>query len=276
MPEEIPQILKRCGLSPRQLLDQHFMTDSSLIKRMVSLAKISKNETVLEIGAGLGTLTREIAQKAGKVIAVELDPRFREILKSCPGNVRVVIGNALKLLRKLKFDKMVSNTPYAICEPLLRQLAFVDFKLVVLSLPKGFVQGLDGDSSLSLFTRAFFSWEAGMEIPRKAFYPVPRTETVVILLRHRTMAEYRRHPGQYLMKKLFMQETKKLKNALREAVIDLHKDILGKAMTKRQAQEILRPFKIPGMDKPVKDLTPEELRKTAKAYTLAANEFLKN
>ncbi len=233
--ERIPGLLERRGISPNRLLDQNFMTDSGLIKRIISLAGIKPGETVLEIGAGLGTLTPGIAGKAGKVLAVDIDRRFEPVLKeACPGNVEIITGNILKLIGDLRFDKLISNTPYSICEPLLQRLARIDFDRAVLTLPGKFIRNLEaGSSRLSLFTGAFFRLEVKLTIPREAFFPIPKTDSGVVLLRHKRKPDYKRNPCSYILKKLFLQEDKKLRNALREALIDLHRDILNKGITNR-------------------------------------------
>lgn len=262
--ERTLRILERHGIPPNQLLDQHFMADPVLIQRIVSLAGIKPGETVLEIGAGIGTLTTEIARKARKVLAVDIDKRFMPLLrKACPSNVELVSGNALRLIGSLKFDRLVSNTPYSICEPLLQRLAKKEFRLVVLTLPEGFIRRLQKENSrLSLFASSFFSLEVKLRIPREAFRPVPKTESGVVLIRHKRKSEYKRNPCSYILKRLFLQGDRKLKNALREALIDLHRDILGKEMTKRQARGMIRKLKISkaNLETLVRDLTGEELR----------------
>ncbi len=266
--QKVLSLLKRHGISPNLLLDQNFMTDSSLIRKIVSLAGIRPGETVLEIGAGIGTLTPEIARKAKRVVAVDIDKRFVPILKeSCPSNVEIVTGNILKLIGGLKFDRIISNTPYSICEPLLQKLARLEFERAVLTLPEGLINRLKEEKyKLSLFANAFFRMEEKLQIPREAFYPEPGTDSGVILLQHKKESDYKRNPCSYILKKLFLQEDKRLKNALREALIDLHRDILKKEMTKRKARDMIQRLKIPekSLEKPVRDLTGEELERIEK------------
>lgn len=262
--EKLLKLLKKHGISPSLILDQNFMTDSGLIRKIVSLARIKPGETVLEIGSGIGSLTPEIAKKARKVIAVDIDKAFAPILReSCPKNVEIVTGNILKLIDGLKFRKIISNTPYSICEPLLQKLAGLDFDIAVLTLPKRFIERLkEGDSRLSLLANAFFRMEEKLEIPRQAFYPEPKVESGVLLLSPKIQSDYKREPCSYILKKLFLQEGRKLKNALRDALIDLHRDILGKEMTKNQAREIMQKLNIPGrtLETLVRDLKGKEIQ----------------
>lgn len=259
--ERMYRLLEKRGISPNVALDQHFMTDPALIRKIVSLAGIKPRDTVLEIGSGIGILTREIAKKAGKVIALEIDKKLLRFMR-CPGNVEPLAGNALKLISGLKFDRLVSNTPYSICEPLIQKLARLKFQRAVLTLPDGFIQRLQSDSMLGIFAGSFFRMEEKLKVPRKAFCPPPKVESGVLVLSHKTKSEYKKAPEDYVMKKLFLQGDRKLRNALRDGLIDLHRDILGKEFTKRQAREIIESLKIPEetLEKPVKDLNGEELQ----------------
>ena len=127
-------------------LDQHFMTDQALIKKIVSLAGIRKGETVLEIGTGRNTMTKEIARRDVRLLTVEIDPNMGPFLKSASmeKNVEVKLQNALDFLdsQKPKFDRIVSNTPYSICEALVRRLIHFQFRKGVFAFPKSFAYRL--------------------------------------------------------------------------------------------------------------------------------------
>ncbi len=104
-------------------IDQVFMSDDRTLERIVDLAEIGKADSILEIGTGTGNLTRLLAKRAKRVITIEIDERLKPVLeeKFRGKNVQFIWGNALRVLgeRKLKYDKLVSNPPYAICEPLI-------------------------------------------------------------------------------------------------------------------------------------------------------------
>ena len=78
--DETKRLLSECGLRPRRSLGQNFCVDEELLKRMASYANLQADDVVLEVGAGFGFLTRELSDSAGRVIAVEFDPKLLKIL----------------------------------------------------------------------------------------------------------------------------------------------------------------------------------------------------
>ena len=237
-------------------LDQHFMQDSALIKKIVSLAGIRKGETVLEIGAGKGTVTKEIAGKAGRVIAVEIDPRMDIFLRGIP-KTEVKIENALDFLdtQKPRFDRVVSNTPYSICEALVRRLPHFSFKKGVFAFPKSFAYRLvekgEKRTGLSFLAQEFFGIRIVMDIPKEAFSPVPKTSSVIVVLTPRKKRS--------LAAELMLRDSMLLKNALREAVCD---GFLGRKSTKREAKKAIKALKISNtlLGKKVASLNEKEFK----------------
>jgi 16S rRNA (adenine1518-N6/adenine1519-N6)-dimethyltransferase len=232
------KLLRKHGIVPDPEMGQNFMTRSETIRKIVSLARFKRTETVLEIGAGLGFLTQEIAGKAKKVIAVEMDRKLASILeKEFAGckNLEIIRGNILKVIRRIRCDVIVSNLPYAISEALLRKLTVYDFRRAVFVVPKGFAYKLiakeseDNYSKLSVFAQSFFDIEIKMELSKDDFYPKPDTNSVVI-----TVEKLPKNPVQ----KLFLWETKKMKNILLKILSD------EKKMTKKQAKECLKSLKL--------------------------------
>ena len=244
-----------------QELDQHFMEDPELIKKIVSLAGIRKGETVLEIGAGKGNVTKEIAKKAGRVIAVEIDPELgRELRGMKLPNTEVKIQNALDFLDSQKpyFDRIVSNTPYSICEALVRRLPHFSFKKGVFAFPKSFAYRLvekgERRTRLSFVAQEFFQIKLGQEIPKKAFFPIPKTSSVIVVLAPRKKKS--------LTAQLILREKMLLKNALREAFCE---GILGRKSTKREAKKAIKSLKINNLllEKKVADLDEKGFKQVA-------------
>jgi 16S rRNA (adenine1518-N6/adenine1519-N6)-dimethyltransferase len=231
--------------------DQHFMEDGEILKRMVSLAGLKPADSVLEIGPGTGNLTKHILIRGARVTAVESDRRFMPLLeREMGGKVRLVFGNALKAVKRVGFNKLISNLPYSICEPLVNRLAGKDFDLAVLSVPEGFARILlakPGEreySKLSLRSQSFFKTEIRFRIPRAAFSPQPKTESVVIVLKPLSVRDYKKSTEEYVTREILLQPKKKLRNALMESLINLNKRILGRGFTKNMAREFIKGTKI--------------------------------
>lgn len=212
-------------------MDQHFMVDEKALERIVSAAGLKKNETVLEIGAGTGLLTERLAKMAGKVIAIEMDEKLAKELEKrfASSNVLVISGNALEKMKGLSFDKIASNIPYSISEALIQEMIFHSFKCAVLTVPKGFYYRLVGGSKLGIFAGLFFKVELIGDVPKNAFSPRPKTSSVLIKV------ELKRLTGnKKVLKELFLQRDKKIKNALLEAFCKVEK------LTRNQARERLK------------------------------------
>ena len=258
--QEIERLLLKHGISPDHLLDQCFMRDRGIIEKIISLAGPGLGDTVLEIGAGIGTLTAPLAKKAGHVVAVEIDRKLAKALRdSVAGmaNVEIVFGNALELAAGVKFDLLVSNTPYSICEPLVRLLAHCRFRSCVLALPENFTDTLmaarksDKYTPLSFFFQHFFDCEKAFRVPDTAFFPQPGVGSCVIKM-------WPRKPrgSEKLFREFMLLDRMKTANAFREALIKA-----GRAGTKNAARDIVAGAGISRavLEKRVKDLAVEEL-----------------
>ena len=122
------QILDRYGIAPKQSLGQNFLYDEGLLARIAAAAELSPGDAVLEIGPGLGALTRQLAQDATRVVAVELDDRLLPILRyelEPFGNVEIVHGDILTFDPAKWFDGpfvVVANVPYYITGAIMRRL----------------------------------------------------------------------------------------------------------------------------------------------------------
>ena len=86
-------------------LGQYFLINQKIVQELVAAASINKSDVVLEIGAGRGTITKEIAKRADKVLAIEIDKSFKSDLDRMPSNVKIIYEDALKVLeKKIKFN----------------------------------------------------------------------------------------------------------------------------------------------------------------------------
>src|SRR2546428_8033341 len=113
--------LRRLGIRASRGLGQHFLIDERVARRQIERASIREGETVLEVGPGLGVLTRILGTRAKRVIAIEKDRRLADALRALGGPIEVVQGDALKV-EWPPFDVMVSNLPYRISSPVTFRL----------------------------------------------------------------------------------------------------------------------------------------------------------
>jgi 16S rRNA (adenine1518-N6/adenine1519-N6)-dimethyltransferase len=238
------------GIKPDPSKDQHFLVNEKTIGKVIKISGIKPGDRILEIGAGVGTLTRQLVKGKAKVTAVEIDRRLGKALDGMKDkNLKIIYGNALDVIGRLEFNKVVSSTPYSICEPLMKKLFAKDFDLAVLIVPEKFYlrissrPGENNYSLLSLKTSSFFSVSLKFKIPRSDFYPEPKTESVVITVKHLPKRDYERNPEKYVLKEIFLQR-KKLKNSLMEALISMNKNLFGKEFTKNMARKTISKMKL--------------------------------
>ena len=125
----ISQLLKRYGLKPKKGLGQNFLTDQNALRKIISTAEIHPEDTILEIGPGLGSLTALLAEESARVVAVELDRRLIEALGDILApyqNIELIHGDILEVNLNKLFTQpgylVVANIPYYLTSALIRQL----------------------------------------------------------------------------------------------------------------------------------------------------------
>lgn len=225
----VKELLEKHNVVPNVLLDQNFMVDEKFLKKLVSAADIKETDSVVEVGAGVGTIAKLVENKCRSLTLIELDEALINVLRKEVKNARVIHGDALKEIHKFVFNKLISNLPYSICEPFTYALFKQDFDIAVLTVPEGFAEKLiNKSSSFALFANSFFDIKKIAEVPKTAFHPVPKVGSVIIKL---TMKK-ELSDADCIMKQLWLQRDKKLKNALREAFIEKF-DITKKEAVKK-------------------------------------------
>lgn len=186
-------VLKRYGLRADKALGQNFLQDDSVLEKIADAAEILEDDCVLEIGPGLGSLTRYLAVTAKKVTAVELDrdllPPLQAVLSPYQ-NVRVVHGDILKLPISELIDQpdyiVAANIPYNITSSIIRHLLEGDIKprRVVLTLQKEVAERIcakPGDLSLlALSVQVYGKPSIAAKIPAGAFHPAPKVDSAIL------------------------------------------------------------------------------------------------
>jgi len=217
-------ILRLYGFFPKKRLGQHFTVNSDMLQRLVSHASITKDDIVLEVGAGLGFLTQLLSSKCKKVIAVEVDPKIVRILRKqlhSLQNVDLIEGDILKVSLP-PFNKVVSTPPYSISSPLLFRLLERNFDWAVLVLQKEFAERLAasvGSKDYGRLTVTIY-YRADVElldyVPRTMFYPPPDVDSMMVRLKPRGSPFQVDDEETFfeLVRTLFTQRNKKVRNAL--------------------------------------------------------------
>jgi 16S rRNA (adenine1518-N6/adenine1519-N6)-dimethyltransferase len=227
-------LLREYDIRPSKGLGQHFMVDRRALERIVEAAELGSEETALEIGPGLGTLTQALAERAGRVIAVELDERMVEILSQTLAdrpNVEIVRGDILELdpaeLVEGARYKVVANLPYYITSAVLRHLLEATAKpqLVVVTVQKEVAERLvarPGQMSLLSASVQFYGHPRVVaRIPARAFYPAPKVNSAVVRI-----DVYERPPVEVedvdrffeIVRAGFAQRRKQLRNSLAQGL----------------------------------------------------------
>ncbi|MFX0099564.1 MAG: 16S rRNA (adenine(1518)-N(6)/adenine(1519)-N(6))-dimethyltransferase RsmA [Candidatus Hodarchaeota archaeon] len=188
---KIIQVLEQLASTPSKKYGQNFFISKPTIQRIIDLCNFKPDENVLEIGPGLGVLTMNIAPMVKKLIAIEINPLFKEYLEkfikdSSLSNVDVVLGDALKEKFPDGMDKIVSAMPYSISAPLTFKIlkymnnfntkAFLvsqrEFASKLVATP-----GTRDYSRISINTSLFATAEMLMQISRNNFYPTPKVDS---------------------------------------------------------------------------------------------------
>lgn len=173
---------------------QNLLVDDNLVEKLVSLSTIDQDDTVLEIGAGKGIITKELLKKAGNVVVFEIDQEFVSILKSIPDNKLIIKnGNFLDFdLPKDKY-KVFANIPFNKTSEIIKRLLFSDNPPTdtYLVVQKEVVDRFAGktfdnkNSLLSILFNPWFEFSIAHEFNRTNFKPIPNVDTVLLNIKLR-------------------------------------------------------------------------------------------
>ena len=192
----IQPLLKRYGIRPKKSLGQNFLVEPAGLMKVITAAELTGSEEVLEIGAGLGSLTYLLAQSSARVTAVEIDRHMLEPLAKALTpfkNVQIVPGDILELDPEKLVNQenyvVVANIPYYITSAIIRHLLEARLKpsRVILTIQKEVAQRIvarDGKMSLlSLSVFVFGEPEIAGSIPAGSFFPAPDVDSAVLRIR---------------------------------------------------------------------------------------------
>lgn len=247
------QILKRENLWPKKFLGQNFLVSEKILDKIAKAAEIEKDETILEIGPGLGFLTERLAKKAKLVLAIEKDYKLVEFLrkkfKNFP-NVKIIHVDILKFnFNDLDFPKIkvTANLPYNITSITIRLLLESQkFSEISLMMQKEVAERLTappGNSNRGILTVAVeFYAEAKIlfGVSENNFWPEPEVESAFIQISPRQLPENIKPKSFFrLVKAGFSAKRRQIHNSL-SAVLHTPKDEVSQMLTKAKIDSNLR------------------------------------
>lgn len=201
-PERTRKILKRYGFKFKKSLGQNFLTNIAILKQIVEAGDITKDDDVIEIGPGIGSLTEQIARKAHQVLSFEIDERLMPVLKDTLNhyhNVTIlnqdILEADLKTIIAEKFDgkhnlKIVANLPYYITTPIMLHLleAGLPIDRMVLMMQKEVAERINAEpgskayGSLSIAVQLHSEVNLAFIVPKTAFMPQPNVDSAIVEL----------------------------------------------------------------------------------------------
>jgi 16S rRNA (adenine1518-N6/adenine1519-N6)-dimethyltransferase len=205
---EVRELLAETGLRPRKRFGQHFLIDRNLMAKLIDAAEPSTGDAVLEVGVGTGSLTSQLAERAGQVLAFEIDEKLAEVARrglAGHPNVRLVVGDALETKSRLAPAlvssmaesaaaglrlKLVANLPYDIATPLVLNLLVSELQIerlcftVQKEVAERFLArcGDEAYGIASILAAVLTTPRRIAAVPKEAFWPRPNVESVMIRL----------------------------------------------------------------------------------------------
>ena len=262
-------ILNQYGIKLNKNLGQNYLIDKNKRNQIIEFGNITKEDVVLEIGTGIGTLTIELAKRAKKVIAIEQDENICNILADRLktekiDNVELICDDGVKV-EFPEFSKIISNLPYQISSPITFKFLNYDFDLAILMYQKEFAKRMNGEVGTKDYSRlsAMLYFKCDVEkltdVSSESFIPKPQIDSTVVKLTPKenniTDEDFKIYSR--FTKALFQHRNKKIKNALidsRHIIGNVDKKVLKKRLASIDDEEIEEYLK-----KRVVVLSPEEI-----------------
>lgn len=250
--EETKYIMKKYNIKANKSLGQNFLTNEEVIEKIVESADIKKDELIIEIGPGLGTLTKRLLEKAEKVICIELDSKMIKILEerfASYKNFEIINEDVLKvnlqeiIKKENKTCKIVANLPYYITTPIIMKLLEDKLKIesITVMIQKEVADRLTakpGEKETGAITYSVYYYctsEKILEVPNYSFIPEPEvtSEVIKLTLRKEEPIKVKDKRKMFkIIKNAFMQRRKTLINALTNTQIIKNKEEANKIFEK--------------------------------------------
>ena len=244
-------LVKRHGFKFTKSLGQNFLIDDNIVDKIVAGAGIGPSDKIIEVGPGIGTLTREMASRAGALMAVEIDNNLIPILADTLGdfeNVKIVNEDIIKADIRGLIDenldggpvKLVANLPYYITTPIIMRFLEENINVtdIVVMVQKEVAERMNAQpggkdfGALSVAVQYYCDTEIVAKVPRHLFVPQPNVDSIVIALRVRPERKYRVDSEDLffkVVKAAFGQRRKTLLNSI-ASMGNLSKDMVKEAL----------------------------------------------
>ena len=189
---EVRRLIAELDLRPSKALGQNFLIDGNILQIILREADVRGDETVVEIGPGLGMLTVELLGRAKHLVAIEKDARLCAHLSRRFPELDLIEGDAIEVALP-KCDKVVANLPYSISTPILQRFVEGDVKprAIIVTLQREVAQRLAAGprtkdyGALTLFTQLYYHVTVVHVVSPSCFFPAPRVESAIVALNRR-------------------------------------------------------------------------------------------
>ena len=251
-PKYTKEIVEKYEFQFSKSLGQNFLIDGNILNNIMKMGKITKEDLVLEIGPGIGTLTEELALNSKKVVAVELDnnllPILDETLKAYD-NIEIVHGDILKIdVEKLieeKLDgrpvKVVANLPYYITTPIIGRLLEENLNIhsIIVMVQKEVAGRMVAKpntkdyGTLSIFINYYTDAEIILKVPKTVFMPKPKVDSAVVrLVLKEELPDINKELFFKVVKSAFGKRRKTILNSLSNGELNFEKEIVRDTLEK--------------------------------------------
>lgn len=251
------ELIKKYGIRLTKSLGQNFLTDNNVVSRIVDTAEVTKDDMVMEIGPGIGSMTGELASRAGRVIAVEIDkhliPALKDNLKEF-SNFEIINEDILRVNVMDITDnkqnmtlKVVANLPYYITTPIIMKLLEEenDIELMVFMVQKEVAQrmvarpGGKDYGALSVAVQYYSQPEKVFDVPPQCFVPQPEVDSTIIKLK-----KNKTPPVNLKDKDMFFKVVKAAFGQRRKTLLNALTNFGAFNKTKEEIREILNTLNI--------------------------------
>ncbi len=277
--ENLIKQLQGSNLRINEGLGQNFLTNFDIISQISN--HVTSGNRVIEVGSGIGQVTREIAQRAGSVVGIEIDRRLQPYLDEVASNdpkISIVYGDVLKM-DLAKFvprnggAQVIANLPFHITEPFLYKLVDLQIDDALLLLGDNAAREFEENENslsfgkMSLVAQTFFQTNTVMNIDRSDFYPQPRTDACLVKFDPKTKREIGSNPSDFIFAELIRRQAKNglVINDIKQAIVDFNTSSVGTSRTKQEFHQNERSSVKRELKRMLFDYSREEDNRRAKA-----------